>query len=67
MPTPCFLLSVFRPMARPVGGAVMRADVYTIHTPAGQSLQWVREHADELAQQINPAPYVALNVQEVTK
>lgn len=55
-----YFLSVLRPIAAPAGGHVVH--VLTLATAA--PLQWVREHADEIARRAVGTDYTALMVRE---
>lgn len=53
-----FFLSILRPL--PGGGHL----VTILRVSHDQGLQWMREHADEIAQRAHPAPYDALMIRE---
>lgn len=55
-----YFLSVLRPIPDPAGGHVVT--VLRVEHPAG--LQWMREHADEIAQRAHPRAYNALMIRE---
>lgn len=61
---PRYSVSVFHPVDDSRGLVATVVRVYRVEV--AQPLQWVREHADQIAQHVSDGrPYVALNVSEI--